>query len=160
MSSKQVACSHEKELFSSSRRKKVIKKLIKYLEPHKEEFDAVVVSGYSMALIAPSIADALGKNIILVRKLSETNHSEYLVEGVRNQGCVFIDDLIASGGTFRFVYNQVKRLNSNIIGYILYDNWCNADWEVACIDPTIKWFGPEEVETYKVKIFKWFGPED
>ena len=100
---KLIACSHEAQLFSAEQYKRVIDYCILYLKPHIDEFDAIAVSGYSMALVAPTIALILGKNLVLVRKSAEPRHSDYTFEGWTDQRVVFVDDLVASGTTFLYV---------------------------------------------------------
>lgn len=72
-------------------------------------FDSIAFSGVSGALVAPMVASALGKELILVRKKQDTdNHSGLRVEGFLDaQRYVFLDDLIGSGSTFRRVIEEV-----------------------------------------------------
>jgi adenine/guanine phosphoribosyltransferase-like PRPP-binding protein len=114
-------CYHLLDVFDLKNRNKIIKYLTDCLKPFVEEFDAVVVSGYSMALIAPIIAHKLKKNIVLVRKKSEQRHSSFDVEGMHNQRCIIIDDLIASGHTFETMIHYVKNIDCKVVGYITYD---------------------------------------
>lgn len=114
------ACPHERKLFDLTTRNEIVIKLLAALDPYKDKFDAIVVSGYSMALIAPIIADNLQKNLVLVRKESECRHSSYVVEGVHYQKCLFLDDLICSGDTFNYVKTQLERINCEIVAICCY----------------------------------------
>lgn len=115
-----TACSHEEQLFQKEKRDKIVRDLVKQLTPHIDKFDAIAVSGYSMALIGPIIADRLNKNIVLVRKDSEDRRSGHIVEGIHNQRCIFIDDLIDYGKTFDRVWTNVQSIGCTVVGYILY----------------------------------------
>ena len=64
------------------------------LTPHTDKFDAIAVCGASGMLIGSVVADKLGKNIILVRKKSDKNHSAYKVEGPKDGRYLVLDDLI------------------------------------------------------------------
>lgn len=123
----QISCSHEQVLFNLHQRDFTVKKLIRILKPKVDEFDAICASGYSSALIAPIIADKLKKNIVLVRKPSESRHSRYAVEGISNQRCLFLDDLISSGKTISHVHKKLKDIDCSIAGIVLYNDSWDAD---------------------------------
>lgn len=114
------ACEHERRLYQYWQRAVIVNRLLTLLVPHKNDFDAIAVSGYSMALIAPIIADRLEKNLILVRKDSDMAHSVYMVEGVRGQRCIIIDDLICSGKTFMRICNKVRNIDCEVVGFVMY----------------------------------------
>lgn len=95
-----TCCSHERQLFTLETAREVLDYLVRCTAKHLHEFDAIAVSGYSSAMIAPALAMAINKNIVLVRKPSEHRNSGYAVEGVHNQRVLFVDDLVASGSTF------------------------------------------------------------
>lgn len=72
------------------------------------DFDTIAFRGMSGALIAPHLALALNKHLILVRKNITDTHSEHTVEG--NKGSlryVIVDDLIATGNTVRTILDAV-----------------------------------------------------
>lgn len=141
-SKKKVCCSHLRGLFEPDDRNKIVDYLFNYLIQRTNEFDAIIVSGYSMSLVAPIIAYKLDKNIVLVRKEDEDCHSSYLVEGVRDQRCIIIDDLIASGDTVRYCIKQAESyLDCKVVGIILYDtNECELSLlEEAEIDSSLIW---------------------
>ena len=120
--SKISACSHEVELFDTKTRTKIVKTLLKILKPRIEEFDAIAISGYSMAMISPILADKLKKNIVLVRKPSEDRISSYRAEGIHYQRCIIIDDLICSGFTFIRIIDGLKEIHCTTIGFVLYND--------------------------------------
>ena len=116
-----TVCFHEAELFTTKTRTEIVKTLIKILNPRKKEFDAIAISGYSMAMISPIVADKLKKNLVLVRKPSELRISSYGVEGLHNQRCIIIDDLICTGNTFRRVLDGLKKIDCTPVGFVVYN---------------------------------------
>jgi len=124
-----TVCSHEAELFTTKTRTEIVKTLIKILKPRKKEFDAIAISGYSMAMISPIVADKLKKNIVLVRKPSELRISSYEVEGLHNQRCIIIDDLICTGNTFRRVLDGLKKIDCTPVGFVVYNTSSSNDQE-------------------------------
>lgn len=120
-------CSHERCLWHSGVLETSIKNCLKALRKHKNKFTAVAVRGYSAAIFGGIIASRMKKNIILIRKpkVNESYHSEKSVEGIENQACVFIDDLIASGDTIRAVNDGLKSMNCTLYGVYLY-NYCGS----------------------------------
>jgi len=122
MRRKITACGHEKRLFTITKREQIICKAIKTLKKNKILFDAISVSGYSSAIIAPIIAHKLKKNIVLVRKSSEQRYSNYSVEGQHGQRVLFLDDLIDSGKTFEWVKSGVETIGCRIVGIYLYED--------------------------------------
>ena len=78
------------------------------------DFDAIAFSGMSGALIAPVLALALNKTLIMVRKFRDNSHSVSqrhgaLVEGdFGAQRYVIVDDLTSSGRTARYIRDQIK----------------------------------------------------
>jgi adenine/guanine phosphoribosyltransferase-like PRPP-binding protein len=118
----QQASVHMKYSFNFSSREIIVKKIIKALKPKTNEFDSVVVSGYSMALVGSIVAHALKKNIVLVRKPSELRISGYETEGIHNQRCIIIDDLVCTGNTFRRVLDGLKKINCTPVGFVVYND--------------------------------------
>lgn len=86
--------------FGVSGRKTLIRDIVKVLKPFKDEFDAIAFSGMSGALVAPIVADRLGKPFFLIRKKDESPHMEHRVEGDYNaKRYIIIDDFICTGKT-------------------------------------------------------------
>jgi adenine/guanine phosphoribosyltransferase-like PRPP-binding protein len=107
-------------------RKDTVKRVTKILKEFDKvrPFDAIAVSGMSGALIGSTIADRLGKGIIVVRKEDDTStHSWYKVEGAICERYIIIDDLIASGKTVRRIIDQIKKeqyQDAKCVGIYLY----------------------------------------
>jgi len=132
-----IACGHVQGLLRADTYQKVINYCIKYLKPHAHEFDAIAVSGYSMALVGSTIAFKMKKNLVLVRKPSESRYSPLDAEGITGQKIVFIDDCIASGSTFKRVADKITELDCKVVGYITY-----LDREISTVkvvESTIFW---------------------
>ena len=108
---------HMRYAFDYASRDIIIKTILETLTPKLKEFDSIVVSGYSMALIGSIVAHELKKNIVLVRKDGDNAHSDYVTEGLLKQRCVFIDDLVATAATFQYVYTQLKKSKRNYSWY-------------------------------------------
>lgn len=75
------------------------------------DFDTMVGTGISGALVVGVLGRALGKNFAVVRKENDTvmsNHSGHAIEGLLGKRWVFVDDLIASGATRARVLRVVK----------------------------------------------------
>jgi hypothetical protein len=78
----------------------------------RRPFDAIACIGTSGLLIAPSVADRLKVNLVVVRKEKDAgwqNHSDYHVEGpVLVNRFVFLDDQVSSGRTLTRVLKKVR----------------------------------------------------
>lgn len=118
---KLTACSHEKELFHPTTRQHIINDLLNFLSPKTYDFDAIAVSGYSSALVSPTIADMLGKNLVLIRKPEDKHHSGWQNEGIHGQRCIFIDDLIGGGTTVKRVLTGVDELGGTLVAVTMYN---------------------------------------
>lgn len=89
----------------------VIKNSINALSGWERDFDAIAFSGMSGAILAPQIAVALQKNLIMVRKEDDkSTHSCQRVEGIRScKHYIIIDDFSSSGRTRKYIVNEVYR---------------------------------------------------
>ncbi len=117
-------CAHLVGVLNPYKRGRVIAECIHALRPHLSKFDAIAISGYSMCLIAPSIADELGKGLIIVRKNDDDCASELRVEGMVCDNYIIIDDLVCSGGTLDRIKNAIiyhHNPKANLHGIYLYD---------------------------------------
>lgn len=80
------------------------------------QFDTLVGTGLSGALVVPSLARALTRQgqpevkWLIVRKPEDSTHSSLPVEGDLGRRWVFVDDFIASGKTFRRVKDTIASL--------------------------------------------------
>lgn len=102
-----------------------VKQAVKAIEASGIVFDAFVGIGTSGALVAPVLAYAMKKEIVLVRKsANESEHSNYpLVGDIGNlaysdQRLIFADDFVASGASLRKVIRTLrdKAPRSKVVG--------------------------------------------
>jgi adenine/guanine phosphoribosyltransferase-like PRPP-binding protein len=73
------------------------------------EFDSIVGRGLSGALVIPTLAARLGCTFAIVRKPDDRRHSRSEIEGEIGDSWIFVDDLIASGATYRHTRDAVQR---------------------------------------------------
>lgn len=116
-------------LFRPEYRKEIIDRSVLKINKLGLDFQTVVFTGNSGALIVPEIAIALNKPFALVRK-ETTSHSCFIVEGyITFYKYLIIDDFVESGNTIR---NVIKEIDKNLIGIkecvgvFTYNNLCNS----------------------------------
>jgi orotate phosphoribosyltransferase len=90
-----------------------------------EQYDTLVGTGLSGALVVPTLARALGRHWMIVRKPNDGAHGAWAGLAVGNIGArwVFVDDQIDSGATFCRVYKEIRALEdspSTFVGALLY----------------------------------------
>lgn len=74
----------------------------------RKRFDSLAFRGFSGAIIAPPVAVALNKQLLLVRKSTEDTHSDFLVEGNPSvHKYIIIDDFMSSGKTAKAIIELV-----------------------------------------------------
>lgn len=89
------------------------------------EYDTLVGTGLSGALVVPTLARLMGCNWAIVRK-SDGSHSGNRIEGDIGQKWLFVDDIVSSGRTLRNVIKTVKdvctssRHNTELVGAYQY----------------------------------------
>ncbi len=89
----------------------IVKRTVKVLKPHVSFFDSIACRGMSGTLVAPAVALALKKDLIIVRK--ESSHSVYKVEGAfHKEAYVIVDDFVSSGNTIVQIINEIKKAES------------------------------------------------
>lgn len=94
---------------AASTSKLVVHHLARLIKVRKMNFDTIVFRGMSGALIAPTIAHKLNKNLLLVRKKDEGRHSTYEIEGFTNiKKFIIIDDIICSGNTVAQIFKSLS----------------------------------------------------
>lgn len=71
------------------------------------EFDTLVGTGLSGALVLPALAAAMGKHFLVIRKDTEATHAHWKAEGQLGKRWLFVDDVIDSGATLRRVHYAV-----------------------------------------------------
>lgn len=72
------------------------------------QYDTLVGTGMSGALVVPMLARALGKTWIVIRKPGEQSHEWRLLIGKLGRRWVFVDDFIDSGSTRKRVRGVIK----------------------------------------------------
>lgn len=72
------------------------------------EYDTMIGTGLSGALVVPLLARAFGKHWAIVRKSTEDCHSGQFIEGTIGHRWLFVDDLIDRGGTLEQVVDKVR----------------------------------------------------
>lgn len=73
-------------------------------------YDTMVGTGLSGALIVPTLARALDKYWLIVRKPDDHSHAGIPAEGTLGERWIFVDDFIQSGKTRRRVIETVKAI--------------------------------------------------
>ena len=74
------------------------------------DFDTMVGTGLSGALIVPRLADALDVNWLIIRKPNDSTHASDEAVGWLGKRWLFVDDFMESGATFHRVHKTVKTL--------------------------------------------------
>jgi orotate phosphoribosyltransferase len=115
--------------------KDFISKAVKDLR--NKDFDAIVFSGYSGALVAPAVALRLKKHLIVVRKAGTDSHSSQTVEGYRGEKCkyIFLDDFVSLSKTIKRCIKKTRNWvpNSQCVGAYFYKP------NHSCFIPTKYW---------------------
>ncbi len=115
------------------------------------EFDTLVGTGFSGSIVIPSIALALGKNFVLIRKESDdSHHGGGRLLGQLGKRWIFVDDFVSSGRTRLRVINKIEeavRVNSNkseFVGQYMYVNYSDEGPQFESADEAAKgylWLG-------------------
>lgn len=108
------------------------------------DFDTLVGTGLSGALVIPHVARALKVKWLIVRKKKDASHSTRYAEGELGRRWVFMDDLIDSGTTYRCVREAVKNVvddhnryyvagddepfKTELVGTYLYNNYGSPEF--------------------------------
>ena len=106
------------------------------LSHYDDEYDAIVCTGISGLLLGPMLAHLLGKRLAVVRKPEDKdNHAVVRIESSmsRNDRWIFLDDLVASGGTIQRVLESMDvspGYAGPMVGCYLYndDRWTGGRW--------------------------------
>jgi len=73
------------------------------------EFDTLVGTGFSGGIVIPSLALALGKSFVLIRKeTDDSHHGRGRLLGQIGARWVFVDDFVSSGRTRFRVINKIN----------------------------------------------------
>lgn len=71
------------------------------------DFDTLVGTGFSGALVVPMLASAMDKNFILVRKPNDGSHHSGRLIGNLGRRWIFVDDFVSSGATRKRVRDEI-----------------------------------------------------
>lgn len=71
------------------------------------DYDTLVGTGFSGALVVPALALLLGKKFVLVRKPNDGSHHSGRMIGQLGRRWVFVDDFVSSGTTRNRVRQSV-----------------------------------------------------
>ncbi len=94
------------------------------------DYDTMIGTGLSGALVIPILARAMGKHFAIIRKPGDSRHAYQQFEGEIGDRYVFVDDFVSSGETRDRVRTVVKNLTTNtydgqpslFVGSYLYDS--------------------------------------
>lgn len=104
---------------------KISKEIVKQLRPIKKTFDAIAIRGFSGALIGPTVAGLLNKDLVIVRKMTESSHSMRSIEGYvsDNLKYIIVDDFISSGNTIEQIKQSIglKMKDAKLVGIVVYN---------------------------------------
>lgn len=91
------------------------------------DFDTIVGTGFSGGVVVPSLALAMGKNFVLIRKeTDDSHHGSGRLLGVLGDRWIFVDDFISSGHTRRRVVEKIaggcvaRGTSTTFVGQYLY----------------------------------------
>lgn len=103
--------------------KRIISRTTTHLKPFAKDFQAIAFRGMSGAIVAPTVACRLNKEIIVVRKKGLNAHSSLIVEGSRNiKNYIIIDDFVCEGATVVSIQEEIKKFcpKAKCIGLYMY----------------------------------------
>lgn len=99
------------------------------------DFDTLVGTGFSGSIVIPSLALAMGKKFVLIRKENDgSHHGGGRPVGSLGKRWIFVDDFIYSGATMARVIDKVDQaarqrgVETEMIGSYLY---CGQLWKPA-----------------------------
>lgn len=95
------------------------------------DFDTLVGTGFSGGLVIPSLALAMGKKFVLIRKESDdSHHGGGRLLGQLGQKWIFVDDFVSSGYTRNRVVSKINEAlsiqggSSEFVGQYMYESPC------------------------------------
>lgn len=107
------------------------------------DFDTIVGTGFSGGIVIPSLALAMGKKFVLIRKeTDDSHHGKGRLCGDLGQRWIFVDDFVSSGRTLRRVIGKVgqacaeERVSTTMVGRYMYQNYngfehFQSNWAVS-----------------------------
>lgn len=94
------------------------------------EFDTLVGTGFSGGIVIPSLALALGKQFVLIRKeTDDSHHGRGRLLGQLGSRWIFVDDFVSSGKTRQRVIEKVQEaaedasVPTTMVGQYMYVNY-------------------------------------
>ncbi len=91
------------------------------------DFDTLVGTGFSGGIVIPSLALALGKKFVLIRKeTDDSHHGRGRLLGQLGSRWVFVDDFVSSGRTRRRVIDKIEEaartaeVETTLVGQYMY----------------------------------------
>jgi len=112
------------------------------------DYDTLVGTGFSGALVVPALALRLGKKFVLVRKPNDGSHHSGRMIGQLGKRWVFVDDFVSSGDTRKRVRQSVhlsceeRGWKTEHVGDYLYA-WSGLFRTTSWYDPSDNYI-PEE----------------
>ena len=128
-----IGADYIKPVTLNAQRQIVMTNLLALINESGVEFDTVVFVGASGALMGPEVASRLNKEMLLVRKDSDSNHSSCWAEGHGDiKRFIVVDDLIATGRTMKILFEKMaaKLPQAKGVGIFLYND-CGSDSSMA-----------------------------
>jgi orotate phosphoribosyltransferase len=104
------------------------------------DFDTLVGTGFSGGIVVPTLALAMGKKFVLVRKdTDDSHHGRGQLLGELGERWVFVDDFVSSGRTRTRVMEKIKEtaqnweIDTTMVGQYMYVQnmfrpWNGIDW--------------------------------
>lgn len=102
------------------------------------DFDTLVGTGFSGGVVIPSLALAMGKQFVLIRKdTDDSHHGKGRLLGSLGKRWIFVDDFVSSGRTRKRVIEKVNdaardsEMEVEFIGQYMYINYseCGPQFE-------------------------------
>ena len=98
------------------------------------DFDTLVGTGFSGGIVVPSLALAMGKKFVLIRKENDdSHHGRGRLLGELGARWIFVDDLISSGRTRQRVIEKIQKQASyleavpTMVGQYMYTEYKDYD---------------------------------
>lgn len=108
------------------------------------EVDTLVGTGFSGGIVIPSLALALGKKFVLIRKeTDDSHHGKGRLVGELGSKWIFVDDFISSGRTRTRVIEKIEEAKSDtgrtahstLVGQYMYLGWNHEKDDYGKFDP-------------------------
>lgn len=114
-------------------------------------FDTIVGTGLSGAIVIPALALAMGKSFVIVRKRNDDSHHGGDLVGKLGRRWIFLDDFVSTGETRKRVIDKVDDACKNtwhdvhrrasLVGQYTYENRL--------------WMTGAEVRTHQRRLAEW-----